>query len=123
MKNNNILNVILRAGFAILLVFGFIVISNSSVQAQYGSYGRYGGYGNGTSQIAQQNGYHDGLMKGQEDAREGHNNPTGTSEYKNATRGYDSRMGNKEQYKQAYRQAFVQGFNDGQNGNRSRRRH
>jgi hypothetical protein len=115
MKNSNILHIILRAGFAISLVIGFVVASNSSVQAQYGSYGRYGGYGNGTYQIAQQNGYNDGLLKGQEDAREGHNNPTGTSDYKNATRGYNSSMGNKDQYKQAYRQAFLQGFSEGQN--------
>jgi hypothetical protein len=115
MKNSNFLNIILRAGFAISLAFGFVVVSNSSVQAQYGSYGRYGGYGNSTYQIAQQNGYNDGLLKGQEDAREGHNNPTGTSEYRNATRGYSSSMGNKDQYKEAYRQAFLQGFSEGQN--------
>jgi hypothetical protein len=98
-----------------------------------GGYNRNGGYGNGGYnnsfyRIAQQNGYNDGLRKGAEDARERHNNPQGTSEYKRATNGYDSSYRDKEGYKQAYRQAFLQGFDEGQNryynngryGNRNR---
>ncbi len=84
--------------------------------------GYYGnnGYGNNLYQIAQQNGYNDGLRKGQEDAREGHNNPTGTSEYKSASNGYNSSYGNKNSYKDAYRQAFLQGFQNGYNQNYNR---
>jgi hypothetical protein len=115
MNINRILNMALKAGFAIALVIGFISLGSSAVQAQYGGYGRSGGYGGGIYQIAQQNGYNDGLRKGQEDAREGHNNPTGTNEYRRATNGYDSRMGDRYQYQQAYRQAFLQGFAQGQN--------
>ena len=72
MNINRILNMALKAGFAIALVIGFISLGSSAVQAQYGGYGRSGGYGGGVYQIAQQNGYNDGLRKGQEDAREGH---------------------------------------------------
>ena len=79
-----------------------------------GGYGN-GGYNNNFYRIAQQNGYNDGLRKGAEDARERHNNPQGTSEYKRATNGYDSSYRDKEGYKQAYRQAFLQGFDEGQN--------
>lgn len=118
MKMNNIYGGLMRAAAAVSLVFGFIFIAGGVAEAQYGGYGhygRYGGYGNGVYQIAQQNGYNDGLRKGEEDFREGHNNPQGTSEYKRATNGYDSRMGDKETYKQAYRQAFLQGFSEAQN--------
>lgn len=79
-----------------------------------GGYGNNGNYNN-LYRIAQQNGYNDGLRKGAEDARERHNNPTGTSDYKRATNGYNSSYGNKEGYKQAYRQAFLQGFSEAQN--------
>src|SRR5690349_12340911 len=114
MKRNYMFSGILRAAAVISLAFGFIVIADNAVSAQYGGY-RNGGYGNGIYQIAQQNGYNDGLRKGQEDAREGHNNPTGTSLYRNADNGYDRRMGSKDQYREIYRQAFLRGFADGQN--------
>ena len=114
MRSKCINSWIIRAFTAISLAFGIVFIGSSAVQAQYGSYGRYGGNGNGVYQIAQQNGYNDGMRKGQEDAREGHNNPTGTSLYRNADNGYNSRMGNKEDYRSAYRQAFLQGFAEGQ---------
>jgi len=105
---------ILRMAAAISLVFGLIVIADNAAQAQYGGYGRNGGYGNGIYQIAQQNGYNDGYRKGQEDARERHNNPTGTELYKDGDNGYDRRMGSKDQYRAVYRQAFLRGFNEGQ---------
>jgi len=114
MKTNNFYSGVLKAVAVISLVFGVIVIANDAAQAQYGNYGRYGGYGNGVYQIAQQNGYNDGYRKGQEDARERHNNPTGTSLYRNGDNGYDSRMGSKSQYRDIYRQAFLRGFSDGQ---------
>jgi hypothetical protein len=117
MKMNTIYNSLIKAAVAVSLAFGLIVIAGGVADAQYGgygSYGRNGGYGNGIYQIAQQNGYNDGLRKGAEDAREGHNNPTGTSDYRNATNGYNSRMGNKDAYREAYRQGFLQGFNEAQ---------
>lgn len=131
MNTNKFLGSLKKIGLVLSLIFGFILLSNSSAQAQYrndrgygrnGDYGNNGGYGNNGRyrndiyRIAQQNGYNDGLRKGEEDARENHNNPQGTSEYKRATNGYDSRLGNKNEYKDAYRQAFLQGFDEGQNG-------
>ncbi len=139
MNTNKFIYNLKRIGFVLTLIFSFILLSNSAAQAQYrdnrgygrnGGYGNNGGYRNDIYRIAQQNGYNDGLRKGEEDARERHNNPQGTSEYKRATNGYDSRLGRKDDYKQAYRQAFLQGFDEAQNngyynngryGNRNRR--
>ena len=84
-----------------------------------GNNGYYGGGGyNSLAREAQQNGYRDGYNKGIEDAREGHNNPQGTSLYRNATNGYDRAYGNRNAYQQAYRQAFLQGFQNAQNRSR-----
>lgn len=121
MRLNNLLGKVTKISLGLLVTFGFMLFSNTAAQAQYrdygrngGYYGRNGGYGNDIYRIAEQNGYNDGLRKGAEDAREGHNNPTNTSDYKRATNGYDSRYGNKDGYKQAYRQAFLQGFDEAQ---------
>lgn len=141
MNTNKYFGNLKKIGLVLSLVFGFILLSNTSASAQYrdnrgygrnGGYGNNGGYRNDIYRIAQQNGYNDGLRKGEEDARERHSNPQGTSEYKRATNGYDSRYGNKDEYKQAYRQAFLQGFDEAQNngynnnngryGNQNRRR-
>jgi hypothetical protein len=86
----------------------------------YGNNGGYNnGYGNNLYRIAQQNGYRDGVSKGQEEARKGDRyNPQSTSPYKNGLNGYDRSYGNREAYKQAYRQAFLQGFDRGYNQNR-----
>ena len=138
----NLQRKIKNTGLVLSLAFGFLMLSGVTAKAQYNNddyYRRqrqeqrdnrdYGNNGyNNVYRMAQQNGYNDGLRKGMQDAREGHNNPTGTSEYKHATNGYSSSYGNKEGYKQAYRQAFLQGFSEGQNraynngryGNRNR---
>ncbi len=132
-----------KIGAAVALFFAVVFLSSASAQAQYrddrgygrnggynrdGGYGRNGGYGSDIFRVAGDNGYQDGLRKGADDAREGHNNPTGTSEYKHATNGYDRRYGNKDDYKQAYRDGFLQGFDEAQRrygngryGNRNRR--
>lgn len=86
-----------------------------------GRLGRYGqrgnaGYGNYGSiyQVAQQRGYQDGLNTGANDARRGQSyNPQRSHYYQNATYGYDSSYGNKNEYKQAYRQGFLQGYRQG----------
>ena len=88
-----------------------------------GYYGNNSGYygnngGNNVYRMAQQYGYQDGYNKGIEDAREGHNNPQGTSTYRNGLNGYNGSMGNREAYRQAYRQAFLQGFANAQNQTR-----
>lgn len=80
-----------------------------------GDYGGYGGYGrNDAYRIAQEQGYRDGVDHGAEHAREGKRfNPESTRHYKDATEGYRSEYGNKEQYKQTYRDAFRRGYDEG----------
>jgi hypothetical protein len=102
-----------------------------------GRYGRYGqsgrgGYGNYNNiyQVAQQQGYQDGLYTGSNDAQRGQSyNPQRSHYYRNANSGYNSSYGNRGQYQQAYRQGFLQGYQQGfqqyggynRNGNYSRR--
>lgn len=124
MNLNNLPRKFKGIAVALSLIFGFILLSGVTVNAQYrddGNYrrnnrnnGYYNNGNNGLNQRARQQGFADGVRKGLEDAREGHNNPTGTSEYKRATNGYNSYYGNKELYKQAYREGFLRGFNEGQ---------
>jgi hypothetical protein len=89
----------------------------------YGGYGRggysNGGYGNYGYGSAQQYGYQDGYNDGLGDRNNGHSfRPTHDGNYKHADRGYDSRFGNKDQYKAAYRQAYQQGYQQGYNNGR-----
>ena len=102
-----------------------------SGRAAYGNYGNYGNYGyNNIYQVAQQQGYRDGLYTGSSDAQRGQSyNPQRSHFYKEARSGYSSSYGNRGQYQQAYRQGFLQGYQQGfqqyggynRNGNYSRR--
>lgn len=79
-------------------------------------YGRPGDYGYGRNdiyQVAQDQGYRDGYQRGSEDARDGDRyNPEGSSQYRNADRGYRSEYGNKEEYRRIYRDAFRRGYDE-----------
>ena len=83
--------------------------------------GGNGGYG---ANAAQQYGYQDGINDGARDRRSGHSDrPTQDSNYKNATRGYNSSYGDKNYYKQAYRQAYENGYQQGYNSGGGWRRY
>lgn len=92
-----------------------------------GYYGNNPNYGNNGYNVARQEGYRDGLAAGRDDARDGERyKPQNHSDYKKATDGYNSRYGNKGQYKQLYRDAFMQGYNqayqqNNRRGNNNRR--
>lgn len=79
-------------------------------------YGRAGDYGNGRYgiyQVAQEQGYRDGTQRGAEDARNGDRyNPEGSSQYRNADRGYRDEYGNREEYRRVYRDAFRRGYDE-----------
>ena len=82
----------------------------------YGNPG-YGAYGN-WSRIAQESGFRDGRNDGAKDRATGHSfRPTQGDNYKNAP-GYNSSMGDRQQYKNMYRQAYQQGYQQGYNGRR-----
>jgi len=91
--------------------------------------GYYGGNrGRGPNGIyylntARQFGMQDGFNDGQNDRRTGHSyRPTHDGNYKHADRGYDPRLGNKNDYKTAYRNAYVQAYQNGYNGGPWQRR-
>lgn len=76
-------------------------------------YGRNGGYGY-DYQIAREQGYRNGLATGAADAQRGQSyNPQRSHFWRNGTDGYNSRYGNRGQYKQIFRDAFVQGYREG----------
>ncbi len=78
---------------------------------------------NDVSRIAQQNGYRDGVRRGQEDrSRNRRFDYDDSSEYRDASRGYRSDYGNREAYRNAYRDAFRSGYEDGYRNNRSNSR-
>ncbi len=112
-----------RIGLVLSLVFGFMLLSNAAVQAQYRDrdYGRNypsDTYGNQMYRVAQDYGYRDGRNEGANDARDRDRyEPQKSSDYKKATNGYNSDYRNKEAYKQAYRDAFLHGYDEGYNRN------
>lgn len=60
--------------------------------------------------------FQDGVNDGMRDRQTGHSfRPTKTENYDD-TPGYDSSMGDKNQYKQYYRQAYTAGYQQGYNG-------
>jgi hypothetical protein len=78
-----------------------------------GYYGRNGSAGN--------IGYQDGVNDGAKDRQTGHSfRPTQDDNYKHASRGYNSSMGNRQQYANAYRQTYERGYQQGYNGGGSR---
>ena len=77
------------------------------------SYRRDRYYNNGY-EVARQQGRSYGLNAGAMDAQRNKRfDPERSSAYKNGTAGYDSRFGNKGQYKQEFREAFLEGYREG----------
>jgi hypothetical protein len=70
----------------------------------------YGGYARG----AYQSGYADGFEKGLEDLRDGDRfDPLRHEWYRGGSRGYDRRLGSREEYADAYRGGFRAGYERG----------
>ena len=88
------------------------------------TYGNNGGYANAENgrydsqqNPAYRNGFRDGINDGRNDFQSRRSeNPTSTSNYRNATGGYDGSWGNQSQYKDAYRQGYMRGYQRGYNG-------
>jgi hypothetical protein len=92
---------------------------------QYNRPGRRGrnwdGYGNmGGSyelrQTALNAGYNEGAKAGRNDRRSGRYDPARSSAFRNATKDYNSRMGDRNAYQQYFRAAFQNGYSDGYYG-------
>jgi hypothetical protein len=82
-------------------------------------WGNYGGWG-GSSQLRQtalNAGYNNGIKEGRKDRSRGDRfNYTDESDYRNASKDYSSRLGNKSLYQRYFRQGFENGYRDGWNG-------
>lgn len=80
------------------------------------------GYGNfgGSSQLRQtalNAGYNEGIKQGQKDRnRRNESDYQGQSAYRNATKDYSSRLGDRELYKRYFRAGYETGYSDGLNG-------
>jgi len=78
--------------------------------------GQYGQYGNGQQNPAFHNGFRDGMNDGRNDYQSGRSSsPTNTSNYRNATAGYDRSTGGQDQYRDLYRQGYMRGYQRGYN--------
>ena len=79
--------------------------------------GQYGQYGNSQQNPAFQNGFRDGMNDGRNDYQSRRNSsPTNTSNYRNATAGYNRSWGSQDQYRDMYRQGYTRGYQKGYNG-------
>ena len=71
------------------------------------------GYGS-SGNVAQENGYRDGVEAGRSDARDGDRfDPVRAKRYRQGDHDYDDRYGSRDDYKREYRAAFEQGYRDG----------
>ena len=82
-------------------------------------WGNNGNWG-GSSQLRQtalNAGYNNGIKAGRNDERKGRNyNFQDENDYRNASKDYSSRLGNKSLYQRYFRQGYENGYNDGYNG-------
>ena len=107
---------------AIFLLFGFITVASSSVQAQYRVWDRDRDRSRREDryerrlglQVARERGYSYGMNVGAADAQRRQSyNPQRSRYWRNATEGYNRDFGNRGQYQQVFRNAFEQGYRDG----------
>ena len=81
-------------------------------------WGDYNGWG-GSQQLRQtalNAGYNAGIKEGRRNRNRGYRNPNDFSAYRNATKDYNSRYGDRALYQRFYRQGFENGYRDGLNG-------
>lgn len=79
------------------------------------NYPNYGGSFN-FRQTALNAGYNAGMKAGRDDRRGGRFDPTRHGEYRNATKDYNSREGDRSMYQRYFRAAFETGYRDGYQG-------
>jgi len=64
-------------------------------------------------QTALNAGYNEGMKAGRNDRRSGRYDPTRSGAYRNATKDYNWRMGDRYEYQEYFRAAFENGYADG----------
>jgi hypothetical protein len=102
---------------------------NNGGYGNNGSYGNNGGYRNNDNygnyggsadlrQTALNAGYNEGMQEGRRDrSNNDRYDYSDESAYRNATKDYSSRLGNRALYQQYFREAFATGYRDGYRGN------
>jgi len=101
---------------ALLLAVGVLAAAPACAQT-YG-YGGYRDYRGDIGRRAYDNGYREGLDKGQSDARRGRSfDFQRHDDYRDADDGYSRSWGNKDDYRRVFRQGFVAGYNEGYRAN------
>ena len=79
-------------------------------------YPNWGGT-NELRQTALNAGYNEGIKQGRDDAKHRRrSNFENSSTYRNATKDYSSRLGDRELYRRYFREAFPNGYDDGMRG-------
>ena len=144
MKSNYFKNRIGGAILGVSLLLGIGMMSGTTAQAQYRNQDQYRRdryydrdqrrddwrYRNGRSwdgyanyggsfelrQTALNAGYNEGIKAGRNDRRRGRYDFGNSSAYQNATKDYNSRLGDRWIYQRYFRDAFYNGYADGQRG-------
>lgn len=121
MYSNDIVCKIKKTAILLSLTIGFVLISDTAVQAQnryYRNDRQYKVYtyenGSEGTQAARQYGYEDGFEDGADAGRERDAyHPENSGDWQKGTNGYEDKFGNKKLYKQSYRSAYLKGYKDG----------
>ena len=98
---------------ALLLVAGVGIATPACAAQTYGYGYPNRGYGRDIEQRAYQNGYHEGLEEGQNDARHNRSfSPERHDEFRDADGGYHRSDGDVTFYRRSYRQGFAIGYRE-----------
>ena len=124
MKTNQLRSRVGRALMVLSLLFGIGIVLRSAAQAQspddrYAqergrNWERYGSYGGSTElrQTALNAGYTEGINEARRNRDNGRYADLGSQgTYERATKGYNSRLGDRELYRRYFREAFEDGYN------------
>ena len=107
-------------GFIVLLGIGFVSSANGQRNRNWDGYPNWGGSYD-LRQTALNAGYNEGSKEGRNDRdRNRHNDYSGFTAYRNATKDYSSRLGDRELYRRYFQLAFERGYgteNPNQNSN------
>ena len=126
MKLNQLRSTISGAALTLALVFGVMIASSASAQAQYRDYNGQNGYRqewptDRVRDYAMKLGYHNAYTEAEREVRAGHRpNYRNMPGYRDDDNGYLSWMGHRDDYRAAYRRGYEMGFNESLQG-RSRR--
>ena len=97
-------------GFIVLLGIGFVSSANGQRNRNWDGYPNWGGSYD-LRQTALNAGYNEGSKEGRNDRdRNRHSDYSGFTAYRNATKDYSSRLGDRELYRRYFQLAFERGY-------------